>query len=41
MYSSKYKTFSNDFKEISNNVPILLGSDLKNQICATGAASSI
>ena len=37
----KYKTFSRFFRVMSSARPILLGSDFKNQIWATGAANSI
>ena len=38
---SKYRTLSISLSVTSNSRPILEGSDFKNQICATGAASSI
>ena len=39
--ASKYNTFSICLKVISIIKPILDGNDLRNQICATGAANSI
>jgi len=41
IWLSKYKTFSKFLRVISNARPILLGRDFKNQIWATGAASSM
>ena len=41
IWLSKYKTFSRFLSVMSRASPILLGSDFKNQIWATGAASSI
>ena len=41
IWLSKYKTFSRFFRVMSSARPILLGSDFKNQIWATGAANSI
>ena len=38
---SKYKIRSNSLSVISRSKPIRLGNDLRNQICATGEASSI
>ena len=38
---SKYKTFSTSLSFISIAAEILLGSDFKNQMCATGEANSI
>ena len=38
---SKYKTFSTSINFISTAKDILLGKDFKNQICATGDASSM
>ena len=41
MKCSKYNTRSRSFSVMSSNRPMRLGRDFKNQICATGAASSI
>ena len=38
---SKYKILSTSLNVLSRSKEILEGSDFKNQMCATGAASSI
>lgn len=41
IYASKYSTRSSCLSCMSSSRPMRLGSDFRNQMCATGAASSI